>query len=126
MSDLGDSIRKVLAVAFGGAVVAAGIYMAYRYVKSQSPETDEEDLEIDSEEPDGDTASEYRLVVLGLDGAGKSSLMAALAGQKIPSSIPVTEGFNVINMNMEDTTWNLWEGDKQLTNTLTDEQTDYA
>ena len=74
---------------------------------------------MDSEEHDGDMPSEYRIVVLGLDGAGKSSLMAALAGQKIPLSIPVTEGFNVINMNMENTTWNLWEGDKhkQLINT---------
>ena len=54
--------------------------------------------------------SEHRIVILGLDGAGKSSLMAALAGQKLSSSIPVTEGFNVINMNMEEATWNLWEG----------------
>ena len=30
MSDLGVSIRKVLTVAFGGAVIATGVYIAYK------------------------------------------------------------------------------------------------
>ncbi|XP_062501547.1 uncharacterized protein LOC134178676 [Corticium candelabrum] len=107
-------VRKVLTVAFGGAAVAAGAYFIYKSWKStehssKDPDRDEEDVESESDDHEDVVPSEHRIVILGLDGAGKSSLMAALAGQKLSSSIPVTEGFNVINMNMEEATWNLWE-----------------
>ena len=50
------------------------------------------------------------MLVLGLDNSGKSSILQVIAshdGHNIPEP---TEGFNVMCLQGQDTTLNVWEG----------------
>ncbi|XP_065828024.1 uncharacterized protein [Oscarella lobularis] len=106
---------KMFAGAVAVAVAGGAAYVLYRRHAAAQTTTNPQrgpDDEDDSDSNPAEAATdvpEYKVLVLGLDGAGKSSLLAALAGQPIPPSIPVTEGFHVISMNEKTATWNLWE-----------------
>ena len=53
--------------------------------------------------------SEKKVLVLGLDGAGKSCLLAALGKQDEPNKTKPTEGFNVMCVETEKVTLSIWE-----------------
>lgn len=53
---------------------------------------------------------EKRVLVLGLDGAGKSSLLKCLSHQEGDGKLEPTEGFNVMCIQAKNTTLNVWEG----------------
>eukprot|EP00118_Oscarella_pearsei_P026218 m.309635 g.309635 ORF g.309635 m.309635 type:complete len:233 (+) comp47146_c0_seq1:42-740(+) len=107
---MSDLKTKVL-VAVGTVAAGCAAYMLYRrHLSRAQTRISDGDLADDDLAMEPEAAlPEYKVLVLGLDGSGKSSLLAALAGQPIPSSIPVTEGFHVINLNEDRAVWNLWE-----------------
>ncbi len=49
------------------------------------------------------------MLVLGLDGAGKSSILAALGKQDNQNKLNPTQGFNVMCVQTEDVSLNIWE-----------------
>ncbi|XP_063963628.1 uncharacterized protein LOC129273347 isoform X1 [Lytechinus pictus] len=55
------------------------------------------------------THPEKRVLVLGLDGAGKSSLLKCLSHQEGDGKLEPTEGFNVMCIQGKNTTLNVWE-----------------
>ena len=52
---------------------------------------------------------EKKVLVLGLDGAGKSSLLLALSKNDNDTAPTPTSGFNVISVQTDSTTLNIWE-----------------
>ncbi|CAH1257783.1 ARL10 [Branchiostoma lanceolatum] len=57
----------------------------------------------------GSKAEEKRIVVLGLDGVGKSSFLACIANQDCRQAMKPTEGFNVMCIQTRQTSLNMWE-----------------
>lgn len=55
-------------------------------------------------------APEKRVLVLGLDGAGKSSLLQHMNSGDSASALQPTNGFSVISIQNEGVALNIWEG----------------
>src|SRR3990167_4118176 len=51
---------------------------------------------------------EVKLMVLGLDKSGKTSILKCIAGEDIEKVVP-TFGFNIRNYEMEKTILNIWD-----------------
>lgn len=60
-------------------------------------------FDLKAEEP------EKKVLMLGLDGAGKSSLLASLGKQDPTAQMQPTEGFNVMCVQTESVSLNIWE-----------------
>jgi ADP-ribosylation factor-like protein 3 len=63
----------------------------------------------------GPSKTKRRLLFLGLDNAGKTSILKAM-GQENPTSIAPTRGFNVKQISKENVEFNIWDigGQKAL------------
>ena len=57
---------------------------------------------------------EKKLLVLGLDNAGKTTILKAISEENIKTVKP-TEGFNIKNLNLEGVQMNVWDlGGQQI------------
>ncbi|EDO47620.1 predicted protein [Nematostella vectensis] len=100
--------RKIGIIALGGATLAATSYGLYALYKeaTKRQEADEE-----WEGSAGNSVPEKRILVLGLDGSGKSVFLSALSqgdSSKRPSTTK-TEGFNVVCLTTDGLNLNIWE-----------------
>ncbi len=55
--------------------------------------------------------AERKVLVLGLDGAGKSCILAALGKQDKPHDSKPTDGFNVMCIETDKHALNIWESE---------------
>ena len=58
---------------------------------------------------------ERKVLVLGLDGAGKSSVLVGLTGSLAPFSPQPNHGFNVVCLTAAKVPMSLWESKSTLT-----------
>jgi len=58
------------------------------------------------------------VLVLGLDGAGKSSILRGLTGSSAPFTPQPSEGFNVVCLTTAKVPMSLWESALTLTSTV--------
>ncbi|XP_031568850.1 ADP-ribosylation factor-like protein 3 [Actinia tenebrosa] len=104
--DLGMAGKAAVVVASGVALTASayGIYSLYN--STTEPKVTKSD-ESDEEE----SIPEKRILVLGLDDAGKSVFLAALAqpDSTTRASTQPTEGFNVVCLTTDGLNLNIWE-----------------
>lgn len=108
--DLGLPWKISVGILGGVAAVtsAYGLYTLYAHLKDRKGESF-----------DGDTAgetSEKKILVLGLEGAGKSTFLAALAQHDSPitserEATKPTEGFHVVCVSTEGISLNIWESE---------------
>ena len=103
LNELSPARRLGVALATGAAVCASA-YGLYVYLAKRT-DGGERRAGPDDEIP------ERRILVLGLDGAGKSTFLGALAQQNAvsPPSPQPTEGFHVICITTEGFKLNIWE-----------------
>lgn len=105
--DLGMAGKAAVVVASGVALTASayGIYSLYKNT------TESNNLTKSDESDEEEGIPEKRILVLGLDDAGKSVFLAALSQ---PDSITravtqPTEGFNVVCLTTDGLNLNIWE-----------------
>ena len=109
-------VGKVGMLAATGTVFCATSYGLYTYFSKLqacgSKDTCNEDHQSDDE------ALEKRILVLGLDGAGKTTFAAALAQQTLSfrEETNPTEGFNVICVTTDGVKLNIWESKWLISN----------
>ena len=102
-------IAKKSCVVFGSGVAVCatgyGLYKAYNYVQDARSKSKEQ-----GEEEEGLPAK--RVLLLGLDGSGKSAFLAALSqqGNVHREETKPTEGFNVVSLTTDGMALNMWEG----------------
>lgn len=100
---------KVVVVLTGGIAVASTIYGAYSYYKSSM----ESKASSSSDESDEEGSfSEKKVLVLGLEGAGKTVFLSALSQPESTShrvQTKPTEGFNVVCLSTDSLNLNIWE-----------------
>lgn len=96
--------REIGLVGAGFAVTGGVVYAIWNYVAStrrkQQPATDEP-----SDEPNlvrEVKSANKQILVLGLDGAGKTSILHCLATGTVKRKVSPTEGFNAVCINTED------------------------
>lgn len=95
---------KALVLIGGGTLIGLSSYGLVVYFEKRRLRFTDEGFEDVEEQP------EKRILVLGLDGAGKSSFLANLSrveNEQIETK--PTEGFNVICVNTRGTSINIWE-----------------
>ena len=56
----------------------------------------------------GNPAKQVRMCVLGLDNAGKTTILRALAHEEI-NTVQPTQGFNVKTLQVSNFTFNVWD-----------------
>ena len=111
--DLGVPWKVSIGI-LGGVVAvtsAYGLYTFYVHHEEQLEDNKEKSLR-------GETSSEKlqkKVLVLGLESAGKSTFLAALAHHDSPinserESTTPTEGFHVVCVSTEGVSLNIWEG----------------
>lgn len=108
--DLGVPWKISIGILGGVAAVtsAYGLYTFYTHLKDRKEESF-----------NGETAGETlekKILVLGLQGAGKSTFLAALAQHDSPitserEATKPTEGFNVVCVSTEGMSLNIWESE---------------
>lgn len=108
--DLGVPWKISVGILGGVAAVtsAYGLYTFYAHLQDRKDESF-----------DGETAgetSEKKILVLGLEGAGKSTFLAALAQHDSPitserEATKPTEGFHVVCVSTEGISLNIWESE---------------
>ncbi|XP_064603073.1 ADP-ribosylation factor-like protein 3 [Liolophura sinensis] len=89
-----------------GAAVGITAYIIYRLRKLSE---EEENVNTESDQAQGSDEDERRIVVLGLDGAGKTSLLSFMSKQEIVHQPTPTDGFNVMCIQNENKAINIWE-----------------
>jgi len=106
--DLGKAGKAAFVIS-GSLVVASTVYGAYivynKYKNSPANSSSDED---DEEE----RYSEKKVLVLGLEGAGKTTFLSALSQPESitqrEETVP-TEGFNVVCLTNDNVNLNIWE-----------------
>lgn len=101
--------KKSCVVITGGLAVCAsayGLYRIYKHVQDTHGK--------DQEQGEGGEGNEgKKILLLGLDGSGKSAFLAALSQQgnvqRLREETKPTDGFNVVCVNSEGVVLNLWE-----------------
>ncbi|XP_012261903.1 ADP-ribosylation factor-like protein 3 [Athalia rosae] len=88
-----------------------GAYVAYRYWRKRELKSIDEGFE---EVSKIDDSNERRVLLLGLDGAGKTSVMNQAIASTVPGSTysvppPSTNGFGVFRLNSGSFILNIWE-----------------
>ena len=112
--DLGAPWKISIGI-LGGVAAVTGAYGLYTFYTHQYSK-DRKEKSVDRETAGG--ASEKKVLVLGLEGAGKSSLLAALAQHDSPTATEreatkPTEGFHVVCVSTEGISLNIWESEYQ-------------
>ncbi|CAH1783294.1 unnamed protein product [Owenia fusiformis] len=103
----GKIAGKVAILLAGGATVAGIGYVTYNYLKLRKDAQEDEGFEELSKTIE--ESKEKRVLVLGLDNAGKSAVLACMENNELQSAPKPTEGFNVMCVQKNDTTLNIWE-----------------
>ena len=98
----------------GGVAAVTSAYGMYTFYTHYSKDRKEKSS---NGETAGET-SEKKVLVLGLEGAGKSTFLAALAQQDSPitserEATKPTEGFHVVCVSTEGISLNVWESEYQ-------------
>ncbi|XP_077992920.1 uncharacterized protein LOC144446948 [Glandiceps talaboti] len=101
------STSKKVVVLGAGIVTAAGVIRYFRKMEEGSSE-DEYDGGFEVIHT-GEEALEKRVLVVGLDGAGKTSILSCLANQENKEETKPTEGFHVIVLQTQGVAVNVWE-----------------
>ncbi|XP_071480574.1 uncharacterized protein [Diadema antillarum] len=96
-------LAKSAVVLGTGTALAGGTYFVLKQMQSQNDNSSASGGESDGGIP------EKRVLVLGLDGAGKSSLLKCLSHQEGDGKLEPTEGFNVMCIQAKNSTLNVWE-----------------
>lgn len=96
---------------FLAGCACVGAYVAYRYWKKRELKSIDEGFD---EVTKIDDSYEKRILLLGLDGAGKTSVMnqvCVIHGDKQPYKVPPqpTQGFTVYRLKFGSFTYNVWE-----------------
>ncbi|XP_035283552.1 ADP-ribosylation factor-like protein 9 isoform X2 [Anguilla anguilla] len=94
----------------GAAIAIAGgvVYVTWNFLSSrqklEEPVERETEKELSKETPvlPEEKPSSRQVLVLGLDGAGKTSLLHCLATGTLEQNITPTKGFNAVSINKED------------------------
>lgn len=112
--DLGAPWKISIGI-LGGVAAVTGAYGLYTFYTHQYSK-DRKEKCVDRET--AGEASEKKVLVLGLEGAGKSSLLAALAQHDSPTTTEreatkPTEGFHVVCVSTEGISLNIWESEYQ-------------
>ena len=109
--DLGVPWKVSISV-LGGVVVVSGAYGLYRcYVHQKEQPQDKTSLRDETVSE----ISEKKVLVLGIEGSGKSTFLAALAQHDSPitsaerEGTTPTEGFHVVCVSTEGVSLNVWE-----------------
>ncbi|XP_013385263.1 ADP-ribosylation factor-like protein 3 [Lingula anatina] len=102
----GSGKKVAFGIAAGGAV-AATAFALYKLYRNHVGEALCDEGFVDN--PKLEEIPEKRILVLGLDGAGKSSFLACLSNQDNKSSPLPTDGFNVICLQTEKVALDIWE-----------------
>jgi len=102
---------KALVIVGSGVAIGSLVAFVYRTLSSPSNSSMSEaaaggDAPVPSEDVAG---AEKKILVLGLDGAGKSSLLLALSKNDYDVAPTPTAGFNVISVQTNGTALNIWE-----------------
>ncbi|XP_030841508.1 ADP-ribosylation factor-like protein 3 isoform X2 [Strongylocentrotus purpuratus] len=96
-------LSKAAVVVGTSASLIGGTYILYKRLAVSGTAGPGESTRADTANP------EKRVLVLGLDGAGKSSLLKCLSHQEGDGKLEPTEGFNVMCIQAKNTTLNVWE-----------------
>ncbi|XP_070540664.1 ADP-ribosylation factor-like protein 3 [Ptychodera flava] len=107
MAATGDAAKVALALGAGAAVVAGVWY--YFKERGNAGAASEDEFDGGFEVLNTEESPEKRVLVLGLDGSGKSSLLNGLSKQDNKEETKPTEGFHVIVVQAENVTLNIWE-----------------
>ncbi|XP_035674984.1 ADP-ribosylation factor-like protein 3 [Branchiostoma floridae] len=105
----GGMWRKVAVLVGSATAAVALLVLVERYLRRRRggwTDVQDEGIEMDMVEEESD---EKRIVVLGLDGVGKSSFLACIANQDCRQTMKPTEGFNVMCIQTRQTSLNIWE-----------------
>ena len=97
--------KKICLVLGGGALLSCSAYGLYKILYLQQTEQDPEETA---------DANERRILILGLDGSGKSSFLSVLSQQghdnaKRQEEQGPTKGFNVMCVSTNGLSLNIWE-----------------
>ncbi|XP_002740037.1 ADP-ribosylation factor-like protein 3 [Saccoglossus kowalevskii] len=103
--NLGVAGKTVVVLSAGVAVAGVGCYLFHRNKDSSEDDMDGTFEVLTTE----DDSPEKRVLVLGLDGSGKTSILSCLANQENKEETKPTEGFHVIVVQSEGVTLNVWE-----------------
>ncbi|XP_078670431.1 uncharacterized protein LOC144910825 [Branchiostoma floridae x Branchiostoma belcheri] len=101
--------RKVAVLVGSATAAVAVLVLVERYLRRRRggwTDAADEGIEMDMVEEESE---EKRIVVLGLDGVGKSSFLACIANQDCRQTMKPTEGFNVMCIQTRQTSLNIWE-----------------
>lgn len=103
---LSKKCGAVIASGFAVCLSGYGLYRACEFVQRIRLSKEEE-----GEEEETRKAAK-RVLLLGLDGSGKSAFLAALSqyGNVQREETRPTEGFNVVSLTTDGTEINIWEG----------------
>ncbi|XP_022080828.1 ADP-ribosylation factor-like protein 3 [Acanthaster planci] len=107
LNDLSLGKRALLFIG-SGAVVAGVVYAVLRH-RRKSIEGQSRDMAIQEEAQTPQDLPEKRILVLGLDNSGKSSLLRCLTHSEHTGPPDPTEGFNVMCVQTQNVTLNIWE-----------------
>ncbi|XP_066277210.1 uncharacterized protein [Branchiostoma lanceolatum] len=108
----GGMWRKVAVLVGSATAAVALLVLVERYLRRRRggwADVPDEGIEMDMVEEEDLEAEEKRIVVLGLDGVGKSSFLACIANQDCRQAMKPTEGFNVMCIQTRQTSLNMWE-----------------
>lgn len=108
----------------GGVAAVTGAYGLYTFYTHQYSKDRKE--KSNNGETAGET-SDKKVLVLGLEGAGKSTFLAALAQHDSPitserEATKPTEGFHVVCVSTEGISLNIWESEYQSSIVLDEEK----
>ena len=108
----GDCEQSISMSVLGGVVVVSSAYGLYRcYVHQKEQPQDKTSLRDET----ASEISEKKVLVLGIEGSGKSTFLAALAQHDSPitsaerEGTTPTEGFHVVCVSTEGVSLNVWE-----------------
>ncbi|XP_033126403.1 ADP-ribosylation factor-like protein 3 [Anneissia japonica] len=100
--------RKTAVILGTGALVAGATYSVFEIQRRRNLACGGINMESLKNIEDIEEG-EKRILVLGLDGAGKSTLLGCLNSLQAPDDTKPTEGFNVMCIQTESVTLNIWE-----------------
>uniref|UniRef100_A0A8D0HG76 ARF like GTPase 9 n=1 Tax=Sphenodon punctatus TaxID=8508 RepID=A0A8D0HG76_SPHPU len=109
---MGSSLRQVALVGTAVAVTGGVAYAVWSYFSAKPPAAQEPEQLRWLQESLGaraapaeqhDKPQSKQILVLGLDGAGKTSVLHSLATNQVKRSAAPTEGFNAVCVNTEET-----------------------
>ncbi|XP_071949262.1 uncharacterized protein [Antedon mediterranea] len=101
--------RKTAVILGTGALVAGATYRVFEIQRRRNLSSGGIDMESINNDEGGVEEGEKRILVLGLDGAGKSTLLGCLNSLQPPDDTKPTEGFNVMCVQTDTNTLNIWE-----------------